>query len=41
MYKLIGPALLIQEQVEAKTKVEKRLELISSDLYVYVLVSRL
>ncbi len=32
VYKLIGPALMLQEQDEAKGNVQKRLELIKSEL---------
>jgi prefoldin beta subunit len=32
VYKLVGPGLLIQDQAEARTNVDKRLEFISTDL---------
>jgi prefoldin beta subunit len=34
IYKLIGPALVPQDQNEAKSNVEKRLEFIRSEMYV-------
>lgn len=34
MYKLIGPVLVKQEQVEAKSNVDKRLEYIGGEMYV-------
>ena len=33
MYKLIGPVLVKQDQTEAKTNVDKRLEFIRSEMY--------
>jgi hypothetical protein len=35
IYKLIGPALVPQDQNEAKSNVEKRLEFIRSEMYVF------
>jgi len=35
IYKLIGPALVPQDSTEAKSNVEKRLEFIRSEMYVY------
>ena len=35
VYKLIGPALVPQDQAEAKSNVEKRLEFIRGEMYVY------
>lgn len=37
VYKLIGPALVPQDQAEAKSNVEKRLEFIRGEMYVYSL----
>jgi prefoldin beta subunit len=37
IYKLIGPALVPQDQTEAKSNVEKRLEFIRSEMYVSLL----
>lgn len=34
VYKLIGPALVPQDQAEAKSNVEKRLEFIRGEMYV-------
>lgn len=38
VYKLIGPALVPQDQAEAKTNVEKRLEFIRGEMYVALIV---
>lgn len=34
VYKLIGPVLVKQDQVEAKSNVDKRIEFIKSEMYV-------
>lgn len=34
VYKLIGPVLVKQDQVEAKTNVDKRIEFIKGEMYV-------
>lgn len=34
IYKLIGPVLIKQDQVEAKTNVEKRIDFIQGEMYV-------
>ena len=37
IYKLIGPVLAKQEIVEAKGNVQKRLDYINAEVYIYVL----
>ncbi|KAI0917806.1 hypothetical protein AcV5_003955 [Taiwanofungus camphoratus] len=36
VYKLIGPVLVKQDQAEAKSNVEKRLEFIRGEMYVFL-----
>lgn len=39
VYKLIGPVLVKQDLAEANANVRKRIEYISAELYVYILLS--
>ena len=39
VYKLVGPVLVAQDQAEAKNNVDKRLDFIRGDMYVYTLIT--